>query len=139
MKLDRNNQQIKRTRVRTNRISLQRMAKAYFHHLLEDEKRKAVNTIQKGRHVPNFRDYHRSSSRLKEKQGAEAAIQEAQLLEFQTLDAKEGLLNDVDYMRWVYLHPHFTVAQKKIMLESRREQIERRGRMDTPSKTCITQ
>ena len=72
--------------------------------------------------------------RLKAIIDAEASIQKAQLEEFKNLNNQETLLNDVEHMRWVHLLPQFTAAQKKKMMESRREQMDRRGRMDTPSK-----
>ena len=126
------------------------MAQAYVQKWLADEKRKAVNTIRRGPHVPRDRQYHREpsarlktiiatepSDRLKAIIDAKARVQEAQLEEFKKLNDQQTLLNDVDYMRWVYLHPHFS-SIKKNMIETRREQIDRRERVDTTSKKHVS-
>ena len=60
----------------------------------------------------------------------EARVQQAQHEEFEKLNQQQTLLNinDVDYMRWIHLHPDFTASQKRLLIENRCEQMEIKGK-----------
>ena len=72
---------------------------------------------------------------IKELVDAERAVYEAGLAEFEMLDAKPSPLQDLDYLRWVELHPDLTQAQKRKMKAERMTLIDSRKKASTPAKT----
>ena len=116
-----------------SRISLYRMAKVYVQKLLEEEQRKAVDTIQKGPHVPNDRQYHRSPSKRNKPDNRKMTAEEA---EFDSLNQK-AFLNDTDYFRWLALNPRLSAAEKRRLTTIRREQMAKRKKPATAVNSFI--
>ena len=89
---------------------------------MNKEKRKAVNTIQHGPHVPTNRLHHRSPSKRNKPDNRKMTPEEA---EFDTLNQKP-ILNDTDYLRWVALNPRISPAEKHRLSNVRHAEIVKR-------------
>ena len=112
--------------------------------MLIPEQEKTVSSIKNNKRNPNDGEWHREQSARVKKQEEkkveafteQAIIERERQEEFRRLNSQpSGAFSDVDYMRWVHLHPTLTEAQKaKRIREKQKEIVSERKVIKKPNK-----
>ena len=105
---------------------------------MNTEKAKAIKSIKNNPNNPNDGAWHREhSARVKkqEEKKVEAFTEQALIKrerqeEFKRLNSQTIPFSDVDYMRWVHLHPTLTEAQKAKRIKDKQKEIKEREKAE---------